>query len=122
MAAPNLQAPLTITGKQVAVNLSATTETTLLTNAASSGKLLRVRSITVANTSAAGTADVTVRFYSAASAGTAYPIGAVTIPIGGAVIVVGSENPQNLEEDRRITVQASAANYLTCIASYEEIG
>lgn len=92
-----------------------------MTNAASSGKLLRVRSITVANTSTAGSSDVTVRFYSAASAGTAYPIGAVTIPVGAAAIIIGSENPQNIEEDRRITVQASAANYITAIASYEEV-
>lgn len=120
MAAPNLQSPTTINGKTAGVNLSATTETTLLSNAASSGKAIRVKSITVANTGA-GTVDVTLRYYSAASAGTAYPWPAITVPIGGAVIPVGAENPLWLEEDRRLTVQASAANYATVVISYEEV-
>ena len=121
MAAPNLQSPTTINGKTTAINLSATTETTLLTNAASSGKALRVKSITVTNVNTGGTADVTLRYYSAASAGTAYPIGPATIPAAGTLIIVGSENPWWLEEDRRLTVQASAANYLTVICSYEDV-
>lgn len=121
MAAPNLNAPTTINGKTTAVNLSATTETTLLTNAASSGKALRVKSITLNNTNVSGTVDVTLRYYSAASAGTAFPWPAITIPVGGAVIPVGSENPLWLEEDRRLTVQASAANYATVVISYEDI-
>lgn len=122
MAAPNLQAPTTINGKTTYVALSATTETTLLTNAASSGKALRVGVINVANVSSSGTADITVRVYSAASGGTGYRlVSTLTIPVGASVIVVGKENPVWLEEDRRITVQASAANYLEVVCSYEEI-
>lgn len=121
MAAPNLNAPTTINGKTTALNLSATTETTLLTNAASSGKGLRVKSITVANVNTVSVADVTLRYYSAASAGTAYPMGPITVPASGSLILVGAENPWWLEEDRRLTVQASAANYLTVVCSYEEV-
>jgi len=121
MAAPNLQSPTTINGKTASANLSATTETTLLTNAASSGKALRVKSITVANVNTSATADVTLRYYTAASGGTAFPVGPITIPAGGAVVLVGTENPLWLEEDRRLTVQASAANYLTVLCSYEDV-
>lgn len=121
MAAPNLNAPTTINGKTTAVNLSATTETTLLTNAASSGKALRVKNITVSNTNTAGTADCTLRYYSAASAGTAYAFPTITVPASGSIILIGAENPLWLEEDRRLTVQASAANYLSVICSYEDI-
>lgn len=121
MAAPNLNAPTTINGKTVALNLSATTETTLLTNAASSGDAFRVKSITVANVNTSGVADVTLRYYSAASAGTAFPIGPITVPASGSLILFGAENPLWLEEDRRLTVQASAANYLTVICSYEDV-
>lgn len=121
MAAPNLQAPTTINGKTVTLNLSATTETALLTNAASSGKALRIKSITVANVNTSGTADVTLRYYSAASAGTAFPIGPVTVPASGSLIIIGAENPIWLEEDRRLTIQASAANYITVICSYEDV-
>jgi hypothetical protein len=120
MAAPNLQSPTTINGKTSALNLAATTETALLTNAASSGKAIRVKSITVANVNTSATADITLRYYSAASSGTAYPIGPITIPASGAIVLIGSENPIWLEEDRRLTVQASAANYLTVLCSYED--
>lgn len=121
MAAPNLNAPTTINGKTTALALSATTETTLLTNAASSGKALRVKSVTVSNVNATATADCTLRYYSAASAGTAFAFPAVTVPVGGSIILIGAENPIWLEEDRRLTVQASAANYITVICSYEEV-
>ena len=121
MAAPNLNAPTTVRGMTAAVNLSATTETALLTNAASSGKALRIKHVTVSNTNATATADCTLRYYSAASGGTAYPSPAVTVPVGGSVILIGAENPIWLEEDRRLTVQASAANYITVICSYEEV-
>lgn len=121
MAAPNLQSPTTINGKAAGVNLSSTSETTLLSNAASSGKALRVKSVTASNTSTAGTVDFTLKLYSAATGGTAYPFPAITIPVGGSVIVVGAENPLWLEEDRRITGTASAANYVSVVVSYEDI-
>lgn len=121
MAAPNLNAPSTINGKTAGVNLSATTETALLSNAASSGQALNVKSVTVSNTNTSGTVDVTLRYYSAASGGTAYPYPAITVPIGGSVVIVGRENPLWLEEDRRLTVQASAANYATVVISYEQV-
>lgn len=121
MAAPNLQAPTTINGKTAGVNLSSTSETALLTNAANSNKALRIKSVTVSNTSTAGTVDFTLRLYSAASGGTAFAFPAITIPIGGSIIVIGGENPLWLEEDRRITGTASAANYVSVIVSYEDI-
>jgi len=121
MAAPNLQSPTTINGKTVATNCTSTAEFTILSNNAASGKALRVKSVTVGNSVTTATADITYRFYSATSSGTAYPIGPITIPASGAIVLVGTENPMWLEEDRRITVQASAANYLTVILSYEDV-
>lgn len=122
MAAPALYAGTnTVNGRTTPLALSATTETTLLTCAASSNKCLRVRAITVNNTSTAGTVDVTLRYYSAASGGTATAFPAITIPVGGSVIIVGGENVIYLEEDRRLTLQASAANYATAFVSYEEV-
>lgn len=122
MAAPNLQAPTTINGKTSYVSLTTTNETDLLSNASSSGKALRVGNITVANYNAGGAADITVRIYSAASGGTGYRLAAsVSVPIAAAVIIVGKENPIWLEEDRRISVQASASSYLEVVCSYEEI-
>jgi len=122
MAAPNASAPTAVRLKSLAGSLTTTSETAMLTNAASSGLAQRVRSITVANNSSAGTADVTVRYYGAASGGTAlFTIGPLTVPVGGAGIAIGSENVCNLEEDRRLTIQASAANYLSWLVSYDEV-
>ena len=122
MAAPNLNSTATINGKTAAVALSATTETALLSNAASSNKALRIKHVTVSNSSTTLTCDITLRYYNAASGGTAFPIGAITVPAYGAVILIGAENPVWLEEDRRLTVQASASNQLTVLCSYEEVG
>lgn len=122
MTAPNLLSPSIINGKSTYVSLSTTNETDLITNASASNKVLRITHITIANTSASGTADITVKLYSAASGGTGYAIASnVTIPVGASIIVIGKENPVYLEEDRRITVTASAANYLVVTCSYEEI-
>jgi hypothetical protein len=121
MAAPNLQTPTTINGKTTFLALSSTNETAFLSNAASSGKLQTVHALTISNNSSAGAADVTVRIYNAASGGTAFVLGPITVPVGQSVIPIGAENKLNLEEDRRITIQASAANYLTAIASYDEV-
>lgn len=122
MAAPNLINPTTINGKTTYLNLSSTTETALLTNAASSGKALRVTAIYAANVDGVVSVDCTLDIYSSATAGTGYPIvNTVTIPADATVVLVGKDAPIWLEEDRRLTVQASAANDLTIICSYEEI-
>jgi len=121
MAAPNLANPSTIIGKTAVLSLASTTETTLVTNAASSNKVFRIAHVTIANTGTA-TITATVRHYSAATGGTATSHG-TTMPIspGSSLIVVGKENPVWLEEDRRITVQASGTTGLDVVCSYEDI-
>jgi|688.fasta_scaffold75450_6 hypothetical protein len=122
MAAPNLQAPTTVTGKTTYLSLSATTETTLLSNAAASNKALRIANLTVANKSTTTSASIAAKIYTAASAGTGYSLAAtVTVPVGAVVILIGKENPVWLEEDKRITVTAGTANILDVVCSYEEV-
>jgi len=122
MAAPNLQSPTTISGKTTYVSLANTSETTLLSNASSSGKAFRVAHITATNTSSAAV-TITVKIYTAASGGTGYVVGAsaMTVPVGAAIIVVGKENPVWIEEDRRMTVTAGTANAVDVVCSYEDI-
>lgn len=122
MAAPNLASPTTITGKTTYLTLANTNETDLLANAAASGKALRLTSLIVSNTSGAGSADATVTIYSAASGGTGYRLAStVAIPANASVVVLSRDASMYLEEDRRVTVRASAANYLTFIVSYEDV-
>lgn len=122
MAAPNLNAPTTITGKTTYLTLANTTETALLTNAAASGKALRVTCLMLANINGTASADATVMIYSAASGGTGYKIcNTVVVPADSTVVLLGRDSSIWLEEDRRITVTASAGNYIAVVCSYEEV-
>lgn len=121
MAAPNLAAPTTITGKLAYVSPANTSETTLLTNAASSGLALRVTSLLAANTSASA-ADITVTVYSAASGGTGYKIAnTVTVPAKATIVILGRDSSIWLEEDRRITVTLGTSSAITVTCGYEQV-
>lgn len=122
MAAPNLNNPTSITGKTTYLTLSVTTETTLLTNAASSGKALRITNLMFVNIDGVAAVDASATIYTAASGGTGHKIAnTITVPADSSIVLLGRENAVWLEEDRRITVQASAASDLAVICSYEEI-
>lgn len=121
MAAPNLNSPTTITGKTTYLALSSTSETDLLTNAASSGKALRVTSLFLCNVDGTNNVDATLKVYSAATGGTGYAIiSTLTVPADATVTPLGRDISLWLEEDRRLTVTASAADDLTVVCSYEE--
>lgn len=82
---------------------------------------MRITSLIVSNINTAA-ADATVTLYSAASGGTGYKIAnAVSVPAYASLVILSRDGAIWLEEDRRITVRASAANYLTFVASYEEV-
>lgn len=68
MTAPNLLSPTTITGKTVADAVGAT-DTTILSNASGSNKVLKVNSLIVSNIDGTNACDLTVKHYSAASLG-----------------------------------------------------
>lgn len=122
MAAPNLNAPTSITGKTTYLALASTSETDLLVNAASSGKALRVTSLFLCNVDGTADVDATLTIYDAATAGTGYEIiSTLTVPADATVTPLGRDISLWLEEDRRLTVTASAANDLTVVCSYEEV-
>jgi hypothetical protein len=122
MAAPNLIAPTSITGKTTYLALSSTSETDLLINAASSGKALRVTSMWLANVDGTNNVDATLAIYTAASGGTGYKLlSTVTVPADATVTPLGRDLSLWLEEDRRLTVTASAADDLVVVCSYEEV-
>ena len=100
MAAPNIISATTINGKTTGANLTTTAATTVLNNASSSGKCLKVNTLNVANYGA-NTANVTVAWYNAANVGgTAFAIaGNVTVPSGGTVTVIQKNTQYYLEEN-----------------------
>ena len=123
MAAPNIVNVSTIIGKSATVALSSTSQTTLVSNAASSGKVFKINMIQVANVDGTNAADVTVDVHSAASGGgTAYSIvSTASVPADSSLVALDKNTALYLEEDRSITATASAANDLEVIVSYEEI-
>jgi len=123
MTAPNIVNVSTITGISSTTALSTTSQTTLVSNAASSGKVYKINMIQVANVDGTAAADITIDVHSAASGGgTAYSlVSTVSVPADASLVVLDKNTALYLEEDRSITATAGAANDLEVIVSYEEI-
>lgn len=122
MAAPNLISATTINGKTTGANLTSTSATSILNNASSSGKLLKVNTLNVANYGASA-ANISVSWYSAASlGGTAYAIaGNVSVPSGSTLNIIDKTSQYYLEENQSLGATAGTANTLIVTCSYEDI-
>jgi hypothetical protein len=123
MAAPNIVNVTSIIGKTEVANLTTTSATQVVSNAASSGKVFKINTLMVANVDGAVTAEITVSIYSAAAlGGTATELAkTIAVPADATLVVISKDNPLYLEEDRSIGATAGVANDLKVICSYEEI-
>ena len=122
MAAPNLINATTINGKTTGANLTTTSATAVLSNAAGSGKCLKINTLNVTNYSASA-ALVTVSWYNAAAiGGTAYAIaGNVTVPATTTLNIIDKTSQYYLEENTSLGATAGTANALIVTCSYEDI-
>lgn len=123
MAAPNIVGITTLIGITTSLSLSTTNPTVLLSNATSSGRVLKVNTIIVANDDGTSAADITVKLHDAAAgAGTSFAIAStVAVTADSTLVVLDKASAIYLEENRSITVQASAANDLDVVCSFEQI-
>jgi hypothetical protein len=123
MAAPNIVNVTSIIGKTAVANLTTTGATSVVSNAASSGLVLKINTLIVSNVDPTASCDITISLYSAAAlGGTATQIAStISIPADTSLIVISRETPVYLEEDRSIGATASIANDLKVVCSYEEI-
>ena len=123
MAAPNIVNVSTIIGKTSQTALSSTAATTLVSNAASSGKVFKINMIQVANVDGTNACDVTVDVHSAASGGgTAYSLAStISVPADASLVVLDKNTAIYLEENTSITATAGTASDLEVLVSYEEI-
>jgi hypothetical protein len=123
MANPNIVNVTTIYGNSSQVALSSTSATSLVSNAASSGKVFKINSIVVANVDGTNAADITINIYSqAALGGTAYAIAStISVPADATLIVTDKTTSFYLLENQSIGAIAGAANDLVVTASWEEI-
>ena len=130
MAAPNIVNVATITGittyhAGIATVGASAGVTTVVINAASSGKVLKINALTAA--AIGSTTGVTLNYYDTAGRHTAairtVSLGTtISVPTNSSLIVVSKENSLYLEEGRQIGVVAqSNAGTLDVICSYEEI-
>ena len=122
MAAPNIVNVTSIIGITTAVGLSTTAVTTFLSNADASGKVLKINTVVAAGIGT-GSGNITVKYHlAAAGAGTSIALAnTIPVPTAASLVIIGKDNPIYLEENRSLTAQASAANNIAIVCSYEDI-
>ncbi len=123
MANPNIVAVTAIYGNSSQTSLTTTNATSIANNAASSGKVYKINSITVANVDGTTAADITISIYSQASlGGTAFPIvSTISVPADATLIVTDKTTSFYLLENQSIGATAGTANDLVVTCSWEEI-
>jgi hypothetical protein len=116
MAAPNILGA-TAHYSKTAVLVVTTTATAILTNAGSSGKVLRVNGLWISNVDGTNSADITIDLYRSA---TAYHL-AKTISVPADSTIDFLSKTLALEEGDSLRLTASADGDLQAVCSYEDI-
>jgi hypothetical protein len=118
MAAPNIKNPTTIKGRTARTTLATTSVTSVLTNAAASGKVLKINSIFAANVNGISAADISISIYDGTS--DVYLVYTVSVPADATQIVSTKETYFYLEEGDSIRATAGTANAISVVVGYEE--
>lgn len=116
MAAPNLLAPSTITGK-TAVQAVTTSATAIVTNSAASGKVIKVNALYVSNVDGTNNADINVDVFRSS---VAYHVAKTIVVPADATLDVISK-PIYLEEGDSLRLTANANSDVEAVCSYEEV-
>jgi hypothetical protein len=122
MANPNIVNVTAIYGNMLSVAVG-TSATSLASNAAASGKVYKINSITVANIDGTAAADITVNIYSAAALGGSATaiVSTISVPADATLIVTDKTTSFYLLENQSIGAIAGTAGDLVATASWEEI-
>jgi len=123
MANPNIVSVTSILGNTTFLTPSDTSANTLLSNAASSGNVLKINQIVAANVNGSSAVDCTVAITNQdEGAGTAFPIvSTVSVPADASLIVVDKTTAIYLMEDQSIVVTSGSADDIAYTISYEAI-
>ena len=124
MANPNLAGTsTTIYGVTAYLTPGTTAATVLLSNAASSGTVMKINQIVASNVTGSAAVNVTVAINNlAAGAGTAFPVASiVSVPQAASLIVVDKTTAIYLMENSSITVTSGTSSGITYSISYELI-
>jgi hypothetical protein len=118
MALPNLNKPSRVEGKNATLALTGSAQA-IVSNAASSGKSVRVVSLYVANVDGVDDASVTADIYNGTA--TRYIVKTVAVPADATLSLITREDLIYLNEGDSLRLSASADEDLEAIVSYEEI-
>jgi hypothetical protein len=119
MANPNIVATSMIYGKTDVLAVG-TAATAITSNPGSSGKVLKINMLSVANVNGTSNVDVNVDLYRGS---TAYHIAkTVSVPADSSLVVIGKENPMYLMEGDSLRLTAGSSGNAEAVCSYEEIG
>jgi hypothetical protein len=124
VANPNLINVSAVYGNSSNTALSSTSVTSLVSNAASSGKVYKINSIVASNVDGTSAADITINVYSNATAGsgTAYAVAStISVPADATLIITDKTTSFYLLENQSIGAIAGSANDLVITASWEEL-
>jgi len=123
MANPNIVNVAAIYGNTSTTLLTSTSATSIVSNAASSGKVFKINSLIAANVDGTNAVDITVNLYSAAAlGGTATAIAStISVPADATLIVTDKTTSFYLLEDKSIGAIAGVANDLVITCSWEEL-
>lgn len=123
MANPNLNALTGVYADSASVKVTSTTLTSLLSNAASSGKVLLVESLIIANVSNSNATFVTIQVWSNATAGSgtgAAICSSFQINQADVLVAVSKETPIKLKENQSLSITISGAS-VDCNLSWTEL-
>jgi hypothetical protein len=123
MANPNIVNVTSILGDNSSTSLTSTSATSIVSNAASSGKVLKINTLIVSNVDGTNACDITINKYSAAAlGGTAFAIAStVSVPADASLIVVDKTTSIYLKENESIGATAGTASDLIVTCSWEDI-
>jgi hypothetical protein len=123
MANPNIVNVTSILGDNSSTSLTSTSATSIVSNAASSGKVLKINTLIVSNVDGTNACDITINKYSAAAlGGSAFAIAStISVPADASLIVVDKTTSIYLKENESIGAIAGTANDLVVTCSWEDI-
>jgi len=122
MANPNIVNVSTINGETATATLT-TSAASIVSNAASSGKIFKINTVLCSNIDGVNAVDVSIAINSAAAgAGTdKFFARTVVVPADSSLVIIDKNSSLYLLEDKSITALASADSDCDIVISYEEI-
>lgn len=118
MAAPNIFNPTTCTLSNAFLALT-TSAAAIVSNASSSGTVVRIVSLMVSNVTSS-LVTVTADVYSGGTVQANLACG-LSVPVGATIVLLSKDSPLHLTEGQSLRLTASANNSLQAVANHEVI-